>query len=117
MRTPSGASVTVDERGRVLSFSLQGRQRRAWARSGLALAGRSLLHPWSERLAEEEALLAPVYLPSPSSQPEVRWGLVPGFGQLPIGSLGEPLLPSLRRLAPLQSDTLAPWRSPSDLFR
>jgi len=110
--SPSGLTLEVDERGRLRSVSLQTRQRRAWARLGVSLAGRSLLHQGDTGLPEYGALLAPRFLPATSVLPESLWGVVPGNPAFPISSLGEPLLPSLRRLAPLSEGPLSPWSLP-----
>jgi len=110
--TPGGLILEVDERGRLRSLALQSRQRKGWARSAAAFAGRALLHPKEEDLPEQGALLAPKYLPVPSVIPETLWGLLPSAPAFPLGSLGEPLLPELRYLVPLSQAPLSPWTLP-----
>lgn len=113
--TPSGLVLEVDERGRLRSLALQSRQRRGWARSAASLVGRSLLHPNQRELPELGAVLAPEFLPSPSLLPESLWGLIPASPDFPISSLGEPVLRSLRLLAPLSDAPLSPWTLPLGL--
>jgi len=111
--TPSGVQIEVDGRGRLLSIAVHSRQRRGWAREAAALAGIATLHPSSVDLRELQALLAPRYLPMPDVLPEALWGLLPSSPSLPIGSLGEPLLPELRYLAPLSPLPAEPWKRPT----
>jgi YD repeat-containing protein len=113
--TPSGLVLEVEERGRLRSVALQSRQRRAWARSAASLVGRSLLHPDQRELPELGAVLAPEFLPSPSRLPESLWGLIPANPDFPISALGEPVLRSLRHLAPLSDAPLSPWTLPLGL--